>query len=157
MQRNLPPLAWLLGIAGILPFIVCGLETVRLTGLQSNIMLSALLGYGAVILAFLGAVHWGFALAADPAVQERSRLLLGVLPALIGWGALLLALALSQEAGLAALIAGFIVTVGVEHQGRQRGLVPRSYMWMRWTVSLVVVAILVTVLVLRLIGAKIMF
>ncbi|UWN51512.1 hypothetical protein ASALC70_03739 [Alcanivorax sp. ALC70] len=49
--------ARLLGIGGLIPFYFCALltwvETTRVWALD------AVTGYAAVILAFLGAVHWG--------------------------------------------------------------------------------------------------
>ena len=44
--------------------------------------------------------------------------------------------------------------VAAEDQGRRRGLVPSGSMWLRWGFSVVAVALLVTVLVLRLLGAR---
>jgi uncharacterized membrane protein YidH (DUF202 family) len=163
MNRTLPRLALLLGVVGVLPFLGCGLGAVAAGEAHRAQMLTALLAYGAVILSFLGGVHWGIALdqatpvaiGARGSMVERARLLLGVLPALTGWFALLLAMLLPPEVALAVLIGGFGATVIVEEQGRRRGAVPHHYMWMRWSVSLVVVAVLTTVLVLRLIGAKI--
>lgn len=157
MNRRLPTLAWVLGLAGLLPFIGCGLGSVSGTEPQANELLGALVAYGAVILAFLGGVHWGFAIVDDPVRADRPRLLLGVLPSLAGWVALLLPLIVPREAGLAVLIVGFIVLVGVEAQGRRLGLVPPGYMALRWVLSVIVVAILTTVLVLRLAGAHIIY
>ena len=47
----------------------------------------AMLGYGAVILSFIGALHWGVAMCAtglDPA-QRRRAFLWSVAPALLAW------------------------------------------------------------------------
>ncbi len=151
MNRT-PLLVTLLGLAGLLPFLVCGFESLRRAVPWA---LPALIGYGAVTLSFFGAVHWGFALAgnAPPSSPEagRLRLSLGVLPALAGWVALLLPL----WAGLLMLIGGFIACVVVEAAAHRRALVPPGYMWLRWAHAVIVVAILTTVLVLRLIGATI--
>jgi hypothetical protein len=151
MNRT-PLLATLLGLAGLLPLLFCGFESLTRAATWA---LPALIGYGAVTLAFLGAVHWGFALApgvpAPPPEVERLRLALGILPALAGWIALLL----PAWAGLLVLIGGFIASVVVEAAGHRRALVPPGYMWLRWAHSVIVVAILTTVLVLRLIGATI--
>lgn len=157
MNRALPPFAIILGLAGLLPIIGCGLAAVSASEPRAGQMLLALIGYGAVTLSFLGGVHWGFALTEDPPRAERSRLVLGVLPALVGWLALLVPLVLPAEVGLAVLIAGFIGAVVIEAQARQRTLVPRGYMMLRWGLSIVVVALLTTVLVLRLLGARIVF
>jgi len=163
-MRRLPPVAIALGIAGLTPFLVCGWGTLALPSPDSERFLAALLAYGAVILAFLGAVHWGFVLEspepdamASLTRKDRPRLVLGVLPALIGWAALLMPLLLSAEAGLAVLIVGHVATVIMEAQLRRRALVPPGYMWLRWGLSVVTIVVLVTVLTLRLVGAKIIF
>jgi hypothetical protein len=129
MDDRLPPPARLLGPAGLLPFF----------GLAPGAWLGwgwaapALVAYGATILAFLGAVHWGLALRAP--VAERGadwpRLGLGVLPALVGWLALLLPL----SAGLLVLAAAIPGTAALEAAGAARGWVPRSYTRLRWLLS----------------------
>ncbi|MGH7104017.1 MAG: DUF3429 domain-containing protein [Acetobacteraceae bacterium] len=155
-MTRLPWLATLLGLAGLLPFLACGFATVAQ---HAPWGLPALVGYGAVILGFIGAVHWGVALApqtpgagASPEVG-RARLLLGAIPALVGWVALLI----PSVAGLILLIAGYIAALVVEVAGHRRLLVPPGYMGLRWVLSIVVIAILVTVLVLHLIGARLLF
>jgi hypothetical protein len=154
-------LAVALAVGGLIPFIFCGLAAVSLNDSRAPQMASALLDYGSVVLAFIGAVHWGFALVGAPAGAStnpaRARLLLGVVPSLIGWAALLVPMVLSVQAGLAVLIVGFVGTPILEQHGCNRGLVPPAYMWLRWILTVVVVAILVTVLVLGLLQAKIVF
>jgi len=166
----MPLLAILLGVAGLIPFVVCGLGAISADAVQATRMMTALIGYGAVILSFLGGVHWGFALGAvGPAppvatapagnrfiTADRARLVLGVVPSLIGWLALLLQMLLMEWAALLVLIVGFIATVVVEHQAARRKLIPAgAYIWLRWGLTVVVVAMLVTVLTLRLLGRQI--
>jgi hypothetical protein len=55
--------------------------------------------------------------------------------------------------GLVLLIAGYIATVIIEGRGRRYDLVPRNYLIMRWALTTVVVALMTTVLVLRLLGS----
>jgi hypothetical protein len=159
-----PALAWLLGLAGLLPFLGAGLLALRADPVAAARGLAALIAYGAVILAFLGGVHWGVALAEPvgyPAPQtaglQRARLALGVVPSLVGWLALLLPMALPAPtgpwAGLALLVVGFAGTTTVESRAARRGLLPRHYMLLRWLLSAGVVIILLTVLILRLLGA----
>jgi hypothetical protein len=161
---HLPALAWLLGLAGLLPFLGAGLLALGNDPVAAGRGLGALVAYGAVILAFLGGVHWGTALAEPvgyPAPQtagiQRARLGLGVVPSLVGWVALLLPQALPEPSGawaaLALLIAGFAGTTTVESRAARRGLLPRRYMLLRWLLSAIVVIILVSVLILRLLGA----
>lgn len=156
MFKRLPPLAYLLGAAGLIPFIACAIASVSQGRFQA-LGMTALLGYGAVILSFLGGVNWGFALAPGEQMLQRSRLALGVVPSLIGWVALLLAAEVSRELGLAALVVGLVATVAIEARWTGQGVVPGGYMTLRWALSVVVLITLVTVLGLRLIGASIIF
>jgi hypothetical protein len=153
MSRRLPFLALLLGIAGLVPFIACGLYATTQNGSPATVALAA---YGAVILAFLGGVHWGFALLEPSGRGERSRLGLGVVPSLLGWVALLLVTAVSAEAGLGLLLVAFIATTVVEARGAAAGLVPPGYMRLRYGLSTVVTAVLAVVLVLRLTGLHVL-
>ena len=164
MRFKLPLLAVLLGVAGLVPLLVCALFSVSVAAPVGTAWLGALIFYGAVILSFLGGVHWGVALAVrrsdpaqtpDGAEHDRVRFGLGVLPSLIGWAALLSTLLLSHVVALAILIAGFIATMVGETRLRDGELLPGGYLWLRWALTVVVVVVLVTVLVLRLIGVQI--
>ncbi len=166
MHRRLPPLAVLLGIAGLIPFVAAALGALGSTDpARAARSIGALVAYGAVILAFLGGVLWGFVLGgpapeayAVRAARERYRLVFGALPALVGWVALLAQLLLGlPDVALAILIAAFVAAVAVEADLRRRGLVPAGYMWLRWGLSIVVVLILATVLTLRLVGGRVIF
>jgi Protein of unknown function (DUF3429) len=165
-MRRLPTIAIVLGLAGLLPFIGLGIAALSTADeVASQRYLLALVGYGAVVLAFLGGVHWGFVLhpAALPEGmteadrRDATRLGLGVLPSILGFGALLTPELSVPEVGLAVLIVGYLATVITEAQLRRRDLVPSGYMVLRWALSIVVVVVLVVVLALRLIGAKIFF
>lgn len=125
----IPPLARPLGFAGLIPF--AGLAVLSLAGVAWAP--GAILAYGATILAFLGAVHWGFALRALPGEEHAgaARLVLGVVPSLIAWVALLLPLA----AGLWVVAAGIVATAMVETAAARRGLVPAGYLRLRWWLS----------------------
>jgi hypothetical protein len=151
MPARLPPTALALGLAGLIPFLLCAIAALSMPDARAVGWITALLAYGAVTLAMLGGVHWGLVLAAPEAgPRDPLRLALGVLPSLIGWAALLVPLVLPIEVGLAVLIAGFAATVLTEAHLRRGGLVPSGYMWLRWGYSLVVVAVLVTLLTMRL-------
>jgi hypothetical protein len=168
MRAN-DPLVLLLGLLGLIPFVICAYLACAWRDPSDGRALIALIAYGAVILSFLGGVHWGFALTepppslaglapvptrADPA--HRPRIALGILPALIGWVALLIAvLAPAPVVALCVLIAGFLATNIGEQTGYRRGWVPGRYLWLRWFLTIVVVALLVTTVVLRLSGARI--
>jgi len=82
-EHALPPAAAWMGYLGLLPFFATALGVwigpVWLAGW--------LLAYGAIILSFVGAIHWGLVMGrgeASAAVFQAS-----VVPALVGWAALL--------------------------------------------------------------------
>ena len=156
MAVKLPTLAVLLGVGGLVPFIGCAMVALSVSEPAATFWLQALIAYGAVILSFLGGVHWGLALS-DPDAREQNRLRfgLGVLASLIGWAALLSMFLIAPEIALAILIAGFSATVLTETRLKRLELLPGGYLWLRWALSVVVVTILVAVLLLRLLGAHI--
>jgi hypothetical protein len=126
-----------LGYAGIVPFVAGVLGIVLLEGDARLLAIRALSAYGAVILSFLGAVHWGMLLRRpDPPVA--SRLLSGVLPALAGWIALLL----PGRIGLALLVVAFGSFWLYEHRALPDGWLPAAYMRLRRNLSLAVCALL---------------
>lgn len=129
MRTDLPAPARLLGPAGLIPFAALAIGV--WVGLPAAG--PALVAYGATILAFLGAVHWGLALATPAAERgaDWGRLGLGVVPSLIAWVALLLPLA----AGLGLLAVAILGTAAVESWAARMGLVPRAYLGLRWLLS----------------------
>lgn len=168
MRAN-DPLVLLLGLLGLVPFLICAYLASAWRGPADGQAMIALIAYGAVILSFLGGVHWGFALAEPPASlagvspaprrpdpAHRPRIGLGVLPSLVGWAALLIGvLGQAPVIALCVLIAGFLAANIGEHSAYRRGWVPGSYLWLRWALTIIVVALLVTTVVLRLSGARI--
>ncbi len=154
----MPLVVMIVGIVGIVPVIVCGLGAIG-PGTGAADMLAALIGYCAVVLAFLGGMQWGFALRPVEAGGQAQpwRLVLGVVPPLAGWVALLAALVLWSWLALLLLAAGFITTVVAEYRWAQHGMaVPAGYLWLRWGLTAVIVAMLVTVLTLRLLGVTVL-
>lgn len=171
MPNRLPVLAVLLGLGGLIPFLACGAGAAALQGEWARLSLLALIGYGACILSFLGAVHWGFALnspalppgspvqvtVVQPAGVLRARLGLGVLPALIAWGGLAAAFLGLPAVALGVLAAGFVLTIIAEAQANRRALLPPGYIWLRWTLSVVVVVVLVLVALAHVTGQRVNF
>jgi hypothetical protein len=155
----MPALVILLSILGLVPFIVCGLGAIGPDAENARRMLSALIDYAAVTLAFAGGIHWGFELHARQtnAAVHRARLGLGVVPPLIGWAALLLPLVTAPWVALFVLIAAYIGTVLVEQEAARRDLVPARYIWLRWGFTVIAVAMMVTVLTLLLLQQTIAF
>ncbi|MCS6891044.1 MAG: DUF3429 domain-containing protein [Rhodovarius sp.] len=133
MRPALPPLAWPLGLLGLIPFLA-GAGALAIGMGWAGFPLAA---YGATILSFLGAVHWGLALA-EPERAARERLGFGVVPSLWAWLALLLPVPLA----LPVLAAGILATAGAETLAAQRGLLPGAYLRLRWVLSVVAAAAL---------------
>jgi hypothetical protein len=131
-MHTLPRSARWLGLAGLIPFFATIFLAAYGPEELEGFAMAALGTYGAVILSFLGAVHWGLALA-DPAGRGAlGRLLLGVLPALVAWVALLL----EPGHSLLALGLGILGTAGVETLANRRGLLPPGYLALRWVLSI---------------------
>jgi hypothetical protein len=160
-------IAVFISIAGLVPFLALG-ATVLLSPLEAQTAIEVLVCYGAVILSFLGAVHWGFALRDTahpvngvplaPAVlgAERQLLMFGVIPAIIAWVALTVMLHFNAPSfALFLLLAGFFITIVVETIGRGRGVVAANYLALRWGVSVVVLVVLLIVLGAVLTGMRV--
>lgn len=158
MLRQPFTVAVLLSLAGAIPFLILG-AIVLLDPLGSATAIEILISYGAVILSFTGAVHWGFALRdtahpvngipLTPAVlgAERQLLIFGVIPAIIGWVALSVMLHFQAPAlALFLLLVGFFITIVVETIGRGRGVVAANFLLLRWAVSIIVLIVLLIVL-----------
>ena len=99
--------AWMLGLAGLIPFLAgAALQWFSPPGWRMLAGL-ALLTYGAVIVSFLGGIHWGLAMRS--AQPTSARLVWGVVPSLLGWLAVLLDSPWGQAVLVLSLIACFSV------------------------------------------------
>ncbi len=89
-HRPTGPTRWALGLGygGLLPFVGAALLLWLLRDEAQAHVAQALSAYAALILSFLGGIHWGLAMrsAAPPA----ALLVWGVLPSLLAWPALLM-------------------------------------------------------------------
>jgi hypothetical protein len=103
---HMPVLAILLTVLGLAPFIICGLAALGTNPDVAGRMLEVLIGYAALALSFAGGIHWGFELQSVPlsAATSRARLVLGILPLLLGWIALVLPLVVAPWVSLILLI-----------------------------------------------------
>ena len=152
---RLPPLAVLLAVLALVPLLCCAAGAALLPGDQGAGYLAALLSYGAVSLSFFGAVHWGLALAGGRGTARR--LLLGGMPALAGWVALLSAIPLGPGVALGVLLAGFLATVLAETRAWRRGALGRGYLVLRWVWSGIALAALAVVTLVHAAGLHLRF
>jgi hypothetical protein len=136
-QSTVPPAALWLGIAGLLPFVAGTLGVWLLPPFWAGEALDAQCFYGAVILSFLGAVHWGLSIGGfgpGPAADWR-RLAWSVVPALFGWAAQLL----SEVPSFVTLILGFAGVLCGDIAAARRGFAPAWYPVLRWPLTAVVI------------------
>jgi hypothetical protein len=152
---SVSPVAALLTVLGLVPFVLLGLGALGHDPIPAGRMLSALIDYAALVLGFVGAVHWGLALAPTGIGRQSPRawLILAVVPMLVGW----VALNLEPWMALVLLIVGSVATVLAEREANRRGLLPPGYLWLRYGFAVVSVAMLTTVLTLRLLGQTTVF
>lgn len=105
LQDACPVPAWprRLGAGGALPFILLPV-VVLFDPVRADFWQYAALAYGAVILSFVGALHWAFAmlLPGDGESQRNRHFAWSTVPALLGW----LALLLPHAAGIGLIVAG---------------------------------------------------
>ena len=120
-----PQLAKLIGYGGLIPFVGCAaLMYAGNTG-ASIIALFASAVYGAVILSFVGAVHWGLTMRED---RSPYWYVWSVIPAILGWLSIVL---LDIKISLLALAIAFTLAWSVDRQANLQGLIPAWYMRMR--------------------------
>ena len=120
-----PLLAKLIGFGGLIPFVGCAVLMYAGNTGASIIALFASAVYGAVILSFVGAVHWGLAMHED---RSSYWYVWSIIPAILGWLAIVL---LDIQISLLALAIAFTLAWSVDRQASLQGLIPAWYMQMR--------------------------
>lgn len=98
--------------------------------------------YGAVLLSFLGALHWGLELAQYGESQGYKRLIMGVAPALFAWPTTFL----PHGIALAAQWAGFTGTWMIDQKASTLGWTPSWFSTYRFYLSIVVGLSIITTL-----------
>jgi len=76
-------IALILGYAGLIPFVGLSAASVLIDATHLNTLLFCLLAYGATIMSFLGAIHWGLSMRDDS--PSQLQLVWGVIPSLVAW------------------------------------------------------------------------
>lgn len=126
----------LLGATGAIPFVTTAIVAAFGPEDWSAWAAHALAYYGAVILSFLGGIHWGLAISNDRAAKISAvRLCWSVVPSLIAWGALLLPLFY----GLMVLTAAFGLALYVDTRAGTRAVVPSWFPGLRTALSIAVI------------------
>jgi hypothetical protein len=136
-QITVPPAAKWLGYAGALPFVAGAAATLPFAGSLRPHGLALLLDYGAIILSFMGGVHWGAAMQRNH--NGFGPLGRSVVPSLVALPSLLI----GGAAGLALLAAGFLGLLAFDEQETRAGRVPQWYLLLRRPLTAIVVSCLV--------------
>ncbi len=119
--HSFPPLQYGSRI-GLVPFVGLSIASRAIEGDLKTAALHGLLAYGAVILSFLGGIHWGAAMIqsisrTDPGI-DSVRLGISVIPSLVGWTSLLI----DPRYGLALLSVGFAANLLLDIRSTRQGL-----------------------------------
>jgi len=120
---EVPREAYYMGLAGTLPYLATSISTVYLSwelnhstagyGMifsqkDATYLLSLIeplqIGYGASILSFLGAIHWGLEWAGYGGTQGYKRYAIGVVAPMVAWSTLLMPI----EGALISQFLGFV-------------------------------------------------
>ncbi len=136
---SIPSPALILGLGGLIPFVALAAASAAgraddisaWAGLaQGSLSLHDLLvGYGAVILSFMGGVQWGLTmlLAGDDSRRQWQGFAASVVPALVAWPALFMPAPFSL-----LLVAGALVVLLLyDLQAIRAGRAPRWYASLR--------------------------
>ena len=92
-----------LGFGGLVPFLFLTAATIMDLRLPFAPAPALLIGYGAIILSFVGALHWGAQLTNS--TPRSARFIWSILPALLGWVALMV----PATSAVICLITGLIL------------------------------------------------
>ncbi|MCJ1443660.1 MAG: hypothetical protein MMC23_004160 [Stictis urceolatum] len=163
--REVPREALYIGMAGVLPYLATSLSTVYLAwdmnhathtgsgflldGKTAELLLHTIeplqVGYGAVIISFLGAIHWGLEWAKYGGELGYSRYMVGVVAPAIAWPTILLPV----EYALIAQFLAFNYLYFVDARASARGAAPPWYSTYRFVLTFIVGASIVASLIGR--------
>jgi len=122
-----------LGYAGLVPFMAFSIGSwISLPYFSDAVQI--LIAYAAIILAFMGAIHWGQAMSRT-SQQHGKYFYASVIPALTAWIALLL----PETLALVVLVCGFIALYAYDRTVSISQAFPDWYIPMRKNLTLVVV------------------
>lgn len=121
-----------LGFVGLFPFMALA-AAVFAPGAHQAIASDALLAYGATILSFIGGIYWGLAIARPALSPSKGALFLivGVIPQLLGWVALMLPVPFGQF----VIAAAFLALLAADRAAVRAGIAPGWFTRLRWPLS----------------------
>ncbi|KAI9040946.1 DUF3429 domain-containing protein [Aspergillus affinis] len=162
---DVPKEALYLGMAGVIPYLATSMETVYLSyeigrnaaggdglifsGQTAELLLHMIepiqVGYGAVILSFLGAIHWGLEWAGYGGKYGYKRYAAGVVAPAVAWPTLLF----PTEYALISQFLAFTFLYYNDARAAAHGRAPHWYGMYRFVLTFIVGASIVATLVGR--------
>ncbi|PGH18614.1 hypothetical protein AJ79_00393 [Helicocarpus griseus UAMH5409] len=163
--QDVPKEAMKLGMAGVIPYLATSASTVYLSwemnnavttgagaymsGSTAELLMSILepvqIGYGAVILSFLGAIHWGLEWAGYGGKVGYRRYAIGVIAPAVAWPTLFM----PAEYALISQFCAFTFLYYNDARAAVKGWTPSWYHMYRFVLTFVVGASIVLSLVGR--------
>jgi hypothetical protein len=130
--------AWILGLAGLLPFLAHALFSWLSPPSELGGVLRSQAHYAAAILTFLGALHWGVTIASPSIVDGPAvtRMLWSVIPSIFCWVVTLYPI----DVSLPLLFAGLAVALPVDWLLYRASPVPRWFVTLRIVLTAVALA-----------------
>ena len=132
----------ILGFAGLIPFLGLAAASWVLDAANHALWVQAVEIYAAVILSFLGGVHWGLAMASTSTLPYKG-LLWGVTPALLAWAIIL---SPWPVVSLTLLILLLLLSWKVDRARLAALHAARTYLWLRTQLTAVASLSLLAVL-----------
>lgn len=133
-------IAKILGYAGLIPFIIFSIGSwIEIPYLYNTIYV--LITYAAIILSFMGAIHWGMAMSKTDNKQNK-YFITSVIPALAAWFSLLI----PEFFSLIVLLIGFILLISYDLAVEKPQGFPNWYIPMRIKLTFVVLLSLISAL-----------
>lgn len=163
--KDVPRQALYVGLAGVVPYLATSLTTVYLSfdiqyaanhgqgfllsGETAEALLHIIepiqLGYGASIISFLGAIHWGLEWAGFGGYKGYPRYSMGIVATAVAWPTLLL----PAEVGLIAQFLAFTFLYYNDARAAAHGWAPNWYGTYRFVLTFIVGASIVASLIGR--------
>lgn len=143
-QTRVTATAWFLAGLGAVPFLAMAAAHVVTPAVAAAHLGgdAAFIGYGAVILSFMGGVRWGAALAPSAQPLAAQTMIVSVAPSLAGW----LALLIDRPWSLLLLLAGFAAQGVWDVAGARNGALPGWFGKLRMVISAIVAASIIAML-----------
>lgn len=141
-QKMVPPSAAWLGGLGAIPFIALSCAAHLVDSDRQTFVVNALATYGAIILSFLGGIHWGMAIirqSKNEQVNLKRTLIVSVIPSLAAWSFLFL----PERKSLIMLAGAMTLMLLFDLRVSRAGQAPPWYPTLRIPLSCVVISALI--------------